>query len=380
MKVEIRKIDGYQLPELEAALKEYLAPAKLKTLAKAKRVLLKPNCLGAYPPERAVTTHPLVLEALILHFLKLKKEVWIGDSPGGSINVEQVWQTTGLSELANKYPIKLINLSTYKFREFDLGTRKIKLSEVIWDCDAVINVAKYKTHGLMAYTGAVKNLYGLVPGMIKSEYHRENPDTNSFSELICQIYDLVKDRISYHIIDGIEGMDGMGPSAGRKRKFDLFFGSVSAAAVDYVAAKLMGFGIKDVPYLSAVLHSDGILPSRISIPKSFTTYRLHEVDIKSVKLSKDFLKYVPSFAAKAFRVLYKNHPQISQRCKSCGICVKSCPVNAIAFPKTTPDTSASIPVIDLDLCIKCLCCHELCPHQAIDIYKSPLTKLIMSLQ
>ncbi len=375
MKVEIRKFDGYKLSELEAAAAEYLTPARLKRLQKAKTILIKPNCLGAYPPERAVTTHPLFIESVIIQLLKLKKKVWIGDSPGGSVNVEQVWETTGLSDLAQRYPIKLINLSTYKFREFSLGGRTIQLSEVIWDCDGIINIAKYKTHSLMAFTGAIKNLYGLVPGMIKSEYHKDNPDTDSFSDLISDIYSLVKDRIIYNVIDGIEGMDGAGPSAGRKRQFNLAFGSVSASALDHAAARLMGFKLQDVPYLFSALHTDGILPSRIQIPKSFENYTLSDVDIQTVKIRKDILKYVPGIAAKAFKQFYYYHPVVSERCQRCGVCVKSCPVKAISWHKT--GSEPAIPVVDPQICIKCMCCHEMCTYRAIDIKKSFLAKMVM---
>ncbi len=375
MKVEIRKFEGYHLSELEAAASEYLSHDKLKRLAKAKTILIKPNCLGAFAPERAITTHPLLLEAIIIQLLRLKKKIWIGDSPGGSVNVEQVWEATGLSDLARRYPVKLINLSTYKYREFEKNGRNIKISEVVWDCDGIINVAKYKTHGLMAFTGAIKNLYGLVPGMIKSEYHKDNPDTGSFGDLITDIYSLVKDRIIYNVIDGIEGMDGAGPSAGRKRSFELVFGSVSASAVDCVAARLMGFRVHDVPYLFSALHCDAILPSRIEIPKSFVNYTLPNVDINTVKLRKDLLKYVPRFAGRAFKQLYYYYPVVSERCKKCGICVKSCPVKAISWQKQDGDTA--IPLVDPDTCIKCMCCHELCPHQAIDINKSILARLVM---
>ncbi|MDZ4120813.1 MAG: DUF362 domain-containing protein, partial [Candidatus Cloacimonadaceae bacterium] len=217
MKVDIRKVESYDLDVLLAAVQEYLCPEKLKLLARAKKILIKPNCLGAFTPDKAVTTHPALLEAIILHLLKLNKKIWVGDSPGGSENVERVWQETGLQDLADRYPIKLVNLSTYKFREFDLEGRKIRISEILWDCDLAINVAKYKTHSLMAFTGAIKNLYGLVPGLIKSEYHKDNPDTAGFASLLTAIHSLVKDRILYHFIDGIEGMDGAGPSGGRKR-------------------------------------------------------------------------------------------------------------------------------------------------------------------
>ncbi|HNT52561.1 MAG TPA: DUF362 domain-containing protein, partial [Candidatus Syntrophosphaera sp.] len=158
--VQIRKIESYALPALSDAVADFLRNVSSSRLKRSKRVLLKPNLLGAFPPERAVTTHPAVLEALVRYWLDLGKEVWIGDSPGGTVNVDTVWQSCGMKDLAERYPVKLVNLSTSGFRELEQDGIRLQISEVLWQCGIVINVAKYKTHGMMAFTGALKNLYG----------------------------------------------------------------------------------------------------------------------------------------------------------------------------------------------------------------------------
>lgn len=144
-------------------MKSFLREMPLSRVNRSKRVLIKPNLLGAYLPERAVTTHPAVVEALVRYWLEKGKEVWIGDSPGGALNVERVWETCGYNDLAKRYPVKLVNLSTSGFRELDYEGTKVKISEVFWRCGIIINVAKYKTHSLTGFTGGLKNLYGLVP-------------------------------------------------------------------------------------------------------------------------------------------------------------------------------------------------------------------------
>lgn len=369
--VQIRRVESYDLPLVEEAVRSFFKLAKSGMLNRCKRVLIKPNALGAYPPERAVTTHPVVLEAIIRYLLEKKKEVWIGDSPGGTVNVDKVWQTCGFADLAERYPIKVVNLSTEGFRELKYKGTSVKISEAFWQCGTVINVAKYKTHSLTAFTGSLKNLYGLVPGMVKTDYHRQYPDTKGFSELLLALYALTKKRICYSFIDGIVGMDGAGPSAGTPRPFGLFMGSSSIPALDYTAARIMGFELGDVPYMSAALHQDGILPSHIVIPTSFKHYRIPNADIRGVKLSKNTLKYVPSFAKYAFKALFDLHPQVSDRCKNCGICAKSCPVGAISW------NAPEHPFVHSNKCIKCMCCHELCPYQAIDIHKSFVARMVM---
>ena len=369
-KVQIRRVESYDLPLLEAAVADFLSHASGSRINRSKRVLLKPNLLGAFPPERAVTTHPALMEALVRYWLDRGKEVWIGDSPGGTVSTETVWETCGMQDLADRYPIKLVNLSTAGFRELEHEGIKVKVSEVFWQCGIVINVAKYKTHGLVAFTGALKNLYGLMPGLVKTDYHRLYPNTQDFSRLLVALYLLTKAKITYSFIDGITGMDGIGPSGGRVRDFGLLLGSKSISSLDFIAAKLMGFRPGDVPYLIPALHSDGQLISRITVPTSFRDFQLPDVDIRMVKLSKDLLKLVPGVARHDFARVYYKRPVINASCKNCGICVQSCPVQAIV-----PAPRTGYPRIIAAKCINCMCCHEMCPHQAIDIQQSLLARM-----
>ncbi len=371
--VQIRKIEAYELPVLEAAVADFLANARGSRIKRCKRVLLKPNLLGAFAPERAVTTHPAVLEALIRYFLDRGKEVWIGDSPGGSVNADSVWKTCGLLDLAERYPVKLVNLSTAGFRELEHAGISLKVSEVFWQCGIVINVAKYKTHGMMAFTGALKNLYGLIPGLVKTEYHGRYPNNRDFAAMLLALYALTGPKVNYSFIDGITGMDGVGPSAGRVRNFGLLLGSTSIPALDYIAARMLGFSLRDVPYLLPALHLDGILPSRVSVPTSFRHFQIPDADIKAVKFSADLLKLVPRFARHGFNKVYSIQLRVSTRCRKCGICVQSCPVQAISAA-----TATRFPSINQNKCIKCMCCHEMCPHRAIDIHKSFVARMVSS--
>lgn len=371
-KVQIRKLEGYHEDALLDAVSSFIKSTNNPKLNRAKRVLIKPNLLSAYAPEKAVTTHPAVVEAIIRYFLDKGKDVWVGDSPGGTMPVEEVWETCGYTDLAKRYPIRLVNLSTLGFRELKRGENTLRISEALWQCGIVINVAKYKTHSLMAFTGGLKNLYGLVPGLIKSDYHRQYPDTNSFSQLLVDLWALVRKRITYNFIDGIMGMDGAGPSAGNPRFFGLFFGSESIPALDYVASRMMGFQLKDVPYLWDALHLEGLLPSKIQVPASFRHYPPLDAELGMVKLRKDVLKYVPPIAQKTFERVYSKQPVISEECRKCGICVRSCPVKAITWQ------ADGYPLINEKECIRCMCCHELCPHHAVYIRRSWLARVTKS--
>lgn len=370
-KVAIRKIESYDLKVVESAIEEFLASANPVRLKNASTVLIKPNLLGAFAPEQAVTTHPVVVEATIRYLQKQGKEVWLGDSPGGSGNTQTVWQTTGMQALAEKYSVKLVNFASFGVQKVTVNGYEFTLTKALWQADAVISISKYKTHGLMAYTGAIKNLYGLIPGLIKTELHKKYPDTTGFGLMLAELYKIVRHRVCYHILDGIIGMDGAGPSAGRPRRFGLLFGSSSAAALDYLAASFMGFKLKHVGYIKAALHEEGIIPTQIEYPLSFNNFKLNKVDRQFARIGSQFMALVPPRMKVILEKVFDFYPQITDSCKKCLICYKSCPVNTIEIQ------SDGFPRIIKDNCIRCLCCHEMCPYRAIDIYKSLVARFIM---
>lgn len=369
--VAVRKIDTYNVEEIAEAIREFISTAAPARLESAGTVLIKPNLLGAFAPEQAVTTHPAVVEALILVLQEMGKEVWLGDSPGGSGNATSVWNKTGMQALADKYKIGLVNFSAYGVQEYDSEGMKLTVSKIVWEADAIINVGKLKTHSLMAYTGAVKNLYGLVPGMIKTEYHKLYPSSDDFGKMLTTLYRIVRHRTAYHLLDGIIGMDGAGPSAGRARNFGLLLGSVSAPALDYLAASFMGFKLNQIGYIKAALHADGIIPSQIDYPISFREFRLPKVNYLGAAISSRLLKRVPQATRLILRQVYDFYPVITESCQSCLLCVRSCPVQTIIY--SPPD----LPVIKTDKCIRCLCCHELCPYKAIILHKSLIARLVL---
>ena len=56
---------------------------------------------------------------------------------------------------------------TYKRVTFNEGkqAQDFDIISPVLDADVVFSMAKLKTHGLSYYTGAVKNLFGTIPGL-----------------------------------------------------------------------------------------------------------------------------------------------------------------------------------------------------------------------
>jgi uncharacterized protein (DUF362 family)/Pyruvate/2-oxoacid:ferredoxin oxidoreductase delta subunit len=302
----------------------------------------------------------------------LGKEVWLGDSPGGSVPVERIFETTGIKELCSRYKVRLINFNTQPIKNLQIEGREYNIVQTVFDADAVIDLAKYKTHSLMYYTGCIKNLYGLIPGLKKSDYHSRYPTYEAFSQVIADIYQLAACRICLNIMDGIVGMEGEGPSAGQPRNFGIMMASLSGAALDWQAAHMMGFKDEQLGYITSCLAFDQIEPGDIKIESPWQKHHFPAVKIKKVSQLIKILQHSPRFLQNIFRRYFNFYPAFNNRCRLCGVCRDSCPVQAI-----TISPNDKTPRIDHDKCIKCMCCHELCPYQAVYIYKSLLARFIV---
>lgn len=373
MQVYIKKISNYNFTKIYGFLQETFNKAELwEKLKNCKTVLLKPNLLAAFIPEKAVTTHPVIIDAVATILKENNKEVWLGDSPGGSVSLERVLTKTGLKPVIEKHQIKTVNFNQGKIRNVKSEGINLHLTENLYKADAIINLPKYKTHSLMYFTGCIKNLYGLIPGLKKSDYHREYPDVSDFAKVLFGLYQEAKQYITFNIMDGIYGMEGEGPSSGEVRNFGIIFGSYSASALDYAAAQMMSFSNNQIDYIVKSLQSDGLIPSKILLPESWQNFKFQNVKIKKISLLIKFLSTSPDFLKKIFRKLYRYYPDFNNNCRRCNICVEGCPVKAITLTKNMKH-----PEIDYDKCIKCLCCHEFCPHDAIYINKSLLAKFLI---
>ena len=208
-------------------------------------VLLKPNMLSAKEPERGITTHPMVLEAMIQEVRSVGAEVWIGDSPSGAIKgIKRFWENTGYRELADRMDVRLVNFEAEGTVIRQTETKKYYVAKSIFKADVIINLPKFKTHGFTLYTGAIKNIFGILPGLQKATLHKQFPHPKNFSNILVDLYSLVKPAL--HVMDGVLGMEGNGPATGDRRQTGLLLASEDGVALDAVASHLMGFGENEI--------------------------------------------------------------------------------------------------------------------------------------
>ncbi|SDI22884.1 DUF362 domain-containing protein [Desulfosporosinus hippei] len=358
--------------DVEKSLREGLLEwGGMSTFVKpGQKVLLKVNLLMKKRPEEAVTTHPSVVEAVVRLVQEAGGIAIIGDSPGGPYTVnalQAIYSKSGLREVAERTGAILnedVGQTTIQYPEGKI-VKSLTVTNCVLNADVVIPISKLKTHGMMTFTGGVKILFGVIPGLLKAEYHLKMFKISDFADLLVDIASWVNPSLS--IMDGIVGMEGDGPSAGSPRNVGALLMSTDPYALDTVAADLIGLKPEKVPTLMAARERGFI--SRLNeldlVGDPRSLWRIENFKIPKA-ISTNFLDMVPlpqgvkDFVMNRLRPL----PMFEhEKCVGCRDCVNNCP------PKALTMNEYERPTVDLQACIRCFCCQELCPHHAVKLYK-----------
>ena len=346
---------------------------------KGDRVVIKPNFVSRKNPDEAATTHPDVIRAVIRLVSEAGGEPIIAESPGGPYNhaaLKSIYSGCGAGRAAE---------GTNAVLNYDTGFRKVMLPNgqtiksttvinPVLDADKVISVAKLKTHAMTAYTGAVKNLFGCIPGTHKAELHFRLDDRDAFCSMLVDLYEFINPCLC--IMDGVWGMEGDGPTAGVNRHMGVILASANGHALDLAAAHIIGYSSHEVPTLKNACDR-GLIPRTAQeleiLGDSLSEHMMPDV----VKPESHFnllrlLSLPPGLNKKITAMLSASPKPDIEKCVGCGECMRCCPPGAIEMKNNKP-------VINEGKCIKCFCCQELCPKKAMKIHRSVMNRLMLKL-
>ncbi|MCL2013916.1 MAG: DUF362 domain-containing protein [Oscillospiraceae bacterium] len=374
--ISVVKTENYNPDVLKAAVDRHFSVLKPDSLISAnKKIVLKPNLLMKRSPELGTTTHPALLEAVILKLKELgATDITIADSPGGLYSkgvLKSVYSGCGMTEPAEKHGAKL-NYGTGHVEvkcpsdnipnPQEILVKKFTVIDPLANADIIINLPKLKTHSMTGISAAVKNMFGAIPGLMKPEMHWRFKSGHSFADMLIDLCLTVPP--TFTIIDAVTAMEGNGPSSGDLREVGYTYAGNNVFALDAVMCKITG------------LDAGRIATVRRSVERGLTSRNIDDFEFAgdSLEIFGDFQKPetysvdftdaapVPSFMMKWLsKVLAPKPVVIKKMCIGCKKCAESCPAKTIYMSKQ------KIADINYAKCIYCFCCHEMCPVQAIKI-------------
>lgn len=365
--VWLSRCGGYAPEELLRQVEEaFDALGVWDQLKPGMTVVIKPNLVISSKPDNAIATHPALVAAVGKCVQKAGASVVIAESPGGPFTpaaMKAVFRGCGYTEMAKECGFTLY--TECKSREVSLPgavrCRQLSVVEPFLTRDYLIDLAKLKTHSMVGFSGAVKNLFGAVPGLQKPELHCRFPEKLPFSQMLVDLCDFLKPDLCF--LDGILAMEGNGPTGGNPRKMGVLGASKSPYALDVCGAALIGLSPESILMLKeANLRGLGpISPEECQLVKEKVEALAQPDFLKAEASSTDFIDRLPKFLRPAAKKIATPTPKIRRKeCVGCGKCAESCPQHTIFIQ----DGKA---VIDYRKCIRCFCCHEMCPKHVIDI-------------
>lgn len=372
--VILKKCESYDFILVKEKVNEiFLESNLLDKINEKTNVFVKLNLVGPFDPSLGITTHPIVVKA-VLDILSTKtKNIIIGDNPATRDQIATL-KKCGIYEIIKEYDCKILeptiftkitNSNPIIYSEFEVSKQMI-------DADVLINLPKLKTHTLAYMTVAEKNFFGLIYGLNKSAWHvkANNPlhFGNAINDLYGALLESYKGKTIFHLCDGILGLEGEGPSSAGDAKYaNALIASYDAISLDRVACELVKLDQNKI-YITNIGQERGYGEGDLS-KINIIGNQLNDFQDISFKAPKDSLSHIglKFLKFKFLRNMILEHPKINKdKCIRCGECVKICP------PKTMKIEKGQFPHLKNNQCIRCWCCAEVCPKNAIEKSKRPL--------
>lgn len=380
--VSIAKCENYEYDRVKSAVRASIdhIGGMSAFVSPGEKVLIKVNLLMRRKPEKVTTTHPTLARALAELVIEAGGKPIIGDSPGGyhfynKGTLEAVYETCGMKDAAEKSGAEL----NYNTDVLDIPypegkiMKSVKTIKPVIEVDKIINVPKIKTHMMTVYSGAVKNLFGIIPGSYKAECHLRFEDTADFADFLIDICQFAKPVLT--VMDAVIGMEGYGPTNGTPKKVGLILSSSNPYQLDVVASHIIGIAPNKIPSIVKSVER-GLCNSNINdihiMGEALNNVMVEDFKKPTTKVAFNLYDIIlPKFMVKALNRIIKPKPGFDHKiCKGCAMCAKSCPPKAITMKDGKP-------YLDIQKCIRCFCCHELCDYNAVQIKRPWFIRILL---
>ncbi len=368
--VALQACPSYELDEVRRAVRTALEllPLAPTFLRPGKTVLLKPNVVTPRGPDRPVCTHPTVVRAVAEIAHEAGCRVIVADQPTYVLapEPEQALGPVGYHEALRELPVEIGLLARDGYEPVTvpspLSLRTAHVARTAREADAVINLAKCKTHVQTTLTLAVKNMFGAIAPRDRMRVHARGT-YRGLAAALADCFSVVVPQLN--VIDAVVGMQGSGPSQGPPAHIGAIGASANAVALDLLMADLVG--MSGQVSLTEAAAAKGLGPGRLEdvpiVGADPTGLRT------AIAPPPRILRSFPPILGRLGERLVYVRPHVDRRkCVACGGCAEACPVNAISL--------GGYATVDRRRCIECFCCMEACPHDAIAVQRSLVSRLL----
>ena len=369
-KVSLQSLNSYNPTDTQIALAKLLQPlGGMSAFVKpGQKVLIKPNLLAGKAPDKAVTTHPEIVRAVIQLVQNSGGKALLGDSPGiGS--PEGVARKSGILTVVEETGCRFVPFETSVTINPTGGTfQQFEVAQEILEADVIINLPKLKTHQMMGLTCGIKNMFGAVVGLRKPRLHLQaGTDKAFFALMLLELCEALEPALT--IVDAVIGMEGEGPGSGDPVQIGALLAGSHPQAVDTVATELVGLQPGQVytqqlaidtkrPYINLQQLELCGDPLELLKIKNFRPAKMTDINFGLKGKLRHYLR----------NALTARPEPDHNLCQCCNDCVTHCPPGAMRI-------EANKLQIDYNRCIRCFCCQELCPHGALTTKQGTLLQL-----
>lgn len=338
------------------------------------KVVIKPNLVMAKSPDYPVTTHPLVVKAIVRYLREHGiTDITLAESSGGLYNAEHMknlYRTCGMAALEPDIRMNMDFSAQTVAAKQGFKNHSFHLITPIVEADYIINICKLKTHAMTGYSGGIKNLFGTIPGLEKPQMHYRWPDIENFSNMLLELAQTVAPQLT--VIDAIDAMEGNGPTGGTSHPLHLLMAARDFYTQDYFAAGLMKLDPMNIVMIRQAVEQGLATPDNIrlvgdEIPSDLTPFQVP--DTKRLDFSTALPGFLQKPAVAVMGKLFKSYPILNKsKCVGCGKCAESCPAHIIKIKQDRHGKKKA--VFQKKGCISCFCCQEMCPMKAIEVRKA----------
>jgi uncharacterized protein (DUF362 family) len=237
-----------------AVARSALSQIDLRPVAGA-RVLVKPNAGRVAEKGTGTNTSPQVVAAVVDALREAGAVVSVGDSPIAGVGPREALEASGIADIVRQRNVPLLDLDERPPVTVAIPDGRaidhIKVCVDVFEHDLIVSVPVTKTHMHTGVTLAVKNMKGCLWRRSKVALHMlapvEGMSEKPLDVAICDLSRLLRPHLS--VIDGMVGMQGLGPSAGKPKSLGAVLVGVDAYATDAVACCLMGHRAEHIAHL-----------------------------------------------------------------------------------------------------------------------------------